>query len=97
MDAAKTTDEPFAALVRLVRDNERLAAELETTRSRTRRAWAYLAEPGCNVALAMAQLERLRARRSAILTHLRANRVEARAVLGPTVRLADLAAEPDPN
>ncbi|RUL87251.1 hypothetical protein TsocGM_13590 [Tautonia sociabilis] len=72
----------FGRLVRLVRENERLHAELEAVRVRTNRAWAYLSEPGCNAALAMAQLDRLRLRRSALLAHLRANRIEARELLG---------------
>jgi hypothetical protein len=72
----------FGRLVRLVRENERLLSELDRVRGQSQRAWAYLGEPGSNPALAMAQLERLRMRRSAVLAHLRANRVEARALLG---------------
>lgn len=74
----------FGRLVRLVRDNERLFSELEAVRSQARRAWSYFTEPGCNSALAIAQLDRLRMKRSALLAHLRANRVEARSLLGST-------------
>ncbi|QDV38346.1 hypothetical protein [Tautonia plasticadhaerens] len=80
--AGQSTGDEFGRLVRLVRENERLLAELDRVRGQCRRAWAYLGEPGCNAALAMAQLERARLRRSAVLAHLRANRVEARALLG---------------
>lgn len=80
--AGQANGDEFGRLVRLVRENERLLSELDRVRSQSRRAWAYLGEPGCNAALAMAQLERLRMRRSAVLAHLRANRVEARALLG---------------
>jgi hypothetical protein len=69
----------FGRVVRLVRDNERLFAELESVRSRARRAWAHLAQPGGNAGLALVQLDRLRAKRSALLAHLRANRAAARA------------------
>ena len=72
----------FERLVRLVRDNERLRADLEATRARARRAWAYLTEPASNPALALAQLEHLRQKRSAILAQLRANLIEARELLG---------------
>ena len=81
-DLDRIDDGEFGRLVRLVRDNERLTAELEATRSRAHRAWSYLAMPGANPALALAELERLRHKRSAILAHLRANRVAARALLG---------------
>ena len=76
------TEDVFGRLVRLVRDNERLQAELDATRARVRDAFDYLAAPNANPALALALLERLRLRRSALLAHLRANRVEARELLG---------------
>lgn len=79
-DHAPVTD--FRRLVRLVHDNERLLAELETVRTKIRQAWVYLSEPGSNPALAMTHLERLRMKRSALLAHLRSNRVEARILLG---------------
>jgi hypothetical protein len=79
-DRAPVTD--FRRLVRLVHDNERLLAELETVRTKIRQAWVYLSEPGSNPALAMTHLERLRMKRSALLAHLRSNRIEARILLG---------------
>lgn len=72
----------FRTLVRLVNDNERLFAELESIQMKIRAAWAYLAEPGHNPGLALTHLDRLRMKRSAVLSHLRANRIEARALLG---------------
>lgn len=72
----------FRRLVRLVHDNERLLSELETVRTKIRQAWVYLSEPGSNPALAMTHLERLRMKRSALLTHLRSNRIEARTLVG---------------
>lgn len=72
----------FRRLVRLVQENERLLAELDSVRAKVRVAWSYASEPGSNASLAMAHLERLRLKRSALLTHLRANRIEARELLG---------------
>ena len=77
---APVTD--FRRLVRLVHDNERLLAELETVRTKIRQAWVYLSEPGSNPVLAMTHLERLRMKRSALLAHLRSNRIEARTLIG---------------
>ena len=88
-------DDEFGRLVRLVRVNERLTAELDETRARARRAWAYLATPGADPALAMAELQRLRPKRSAILAHLRANRLEAHALLKADTPGADDAAAGD--
>lgn len=68
---------PFERLVRLVRSNEALLSTLQDVKVATLRARAYLADPGCNVALGTAQVERLRRRRSAVLCRLRANRIEA--------------------
>ena len=79
-DRAPLTD--FRRLVRLVHDNERLLAELETVRTKIRQAWVYLSEPGSNPSLGLTHLERLRMRRSALLAHLRSNRIEARILLG---------------
>lgn len=81
-EATTKTEDAFGRLVRLVRDNERLQAELDATRAKVRDAFDYLAAPNANPALALALLERLRLRRSALLAHLRANRVEARELLG---------------
>lgn len=71
----------FARLVGLVKSNERLFAEQRANRARLEQVRGYLARPDANVALGRALLERLRARRSAVLALLRANRAEARALL----------------
>ncbi|WP_169973542.1 hypothetical protein [Tautonia rosea] len=82
-DHAPVTD--FRRLVRLVHDNERLLSELETVRTKIQQAWMYLSEPGSNPTLAMTHLERLRMKRSALLAHLRSNRIEARLLVGKAV------------
>lgn len=71
----------FSQVVALHRDNEALLKALKQGRGRIARALAYLADPSCNVNLALANLERLRDRRSADLARLRANRVVARKLL----------------
>jgi len=72
----------FERLIRLVQENERLFDRLDANRAAAAECWTYLARPGSNTALALARLERLRTARSAILTRLRANRIEARELLG---------------
>lgn len=67
----------FERLVRLLKDNERLVGELQGLGGRLARARAYRAEPGCNVPLAEAHINRLRAKHSGVLALLRANRIEA--------------------
>lgn len=67
----------FGRMVRLVQSNERLFAELRANRTRMAEARFYLARPDANTALGCARLEHLRARHSAILGQLRANRFEA--------------------
>jgi len=69
-------------LVRLVQDHDRLQRELDALGRQVAAARSYLAEPGGNVRLGAAHLERLRARRSGALALLRANRLEAAGLLG---------------
>lgn len=78
-ERAKAAGQPdaFGRLVGLLRDNERLVGELRILGDRMLRARAYRAEPGCNVALADAHINRLRAKHSGVLALLRANRIEA--------------------
>ena len=72
----------FARLVSVYQSNEYLSAELKSADRNLARARAYLREPGANPALAAAHLQRVKARRSAALTLLRANRHRARILLG---------------
>jgi hypothetical protein len=68
-------------LVALYRNNTYLLSELENVHSRLTHAREYLGAPGSNPVLARAHLDRLRAKRSAALHLLRANRVQVRALL----------------
>jgi hypothetical protein len=76
-EAEAARPDAFERLVRLLKDNERLVGELRSLGDRLMRARAYRAEPGCNVALAEAHINRLRAKHSGVLALLRANRIEA--------------------
>ena len=69
-------------LAQLMISNDRLMDELVTSRARIIAAQAYLDKPGCNNRFGSAHLERSRAKHSAILTQLRANRIEALQLLG---------------
>ena len=69
-------------LARLIRGNDRMAAELRSIAARLESAQEYLAKPGCNLPLGVAYFDRLRTRRSAVRAILRFNRLEARALLG---------------
>lgn len=71
----------FAEVVGLYQSNEYLLSELTASKAAFRRALTYLRTPGGNPVLAQAQIDRIRARRSAILTLLRANRLQARSLL----------------
>ena len=73
---------PLERLSQLMNSNEKLMAELATSRLRISDARAYLDAPGCNVRFGEAHLERCRARHSGILAQLRANRIEALQLLG---------------
>ncbi|HWE35902.1 MAG TPA: hypothetical protein VG406_04960 [Isosphaeraceae bacterium] len=74
---AAARPDAFERLVRLLKDNERLVGELKDLGDKLLRARAYRADPGCNVALAEAHINRLRAKHSGVLALLRANRIEA--------------------
>jgi hypothetical protein len=71
----------FGQIVSVYQSNEFLFAELKTVREKLNCARAYLDAPGSNPVLAEARLLQLRARHSAVLTLLRANRLQARGLL----------------
>jgi hypothetical protein len=71
----------FAQVVSLYQSNSSLFSELKSLRGKQQRAREYLGTPGCNAALGEAHLLRLRARHSATLAVLRANRLQARRLL----------------
>ncbi len=75
---------PLERLVEIMRSNDRLMGELAASRERIDRARAYLDAPGSNARFGSAHLDRCRARHSAILAWLRANRIEALALLAPS-------------
>lgn len=79
---------PFAILVDLYKSNEILLSELRSVNAKYVGAQAYLAQVGSNPHLGHAQVLRLRTRRSAVLTLLRANRVQARAILAHNTPIA---------
>lgn len=74
----------FGRFVSVYQSNETLFAVLESVRQKIARAHAYLETPGSNPVLARAHIRQLKARRSAALTMLRANRIQARALLAQT-------------
>lgn len=74
----------FGRFVSVYQSNEFLFAELESVKQKIARTNAYLETPASNPILARAQLRQLKARRSAVLTVLRANRLQARALLDRT-------------
>jgi hypothetical protein len=82
-------DNQFGQLVALYNDNARLGDDLERTRRAASRLREYIDTGSCNPILANALLYRLRARQSAALGFLRANRIQAKDLLarmgGPVV------------
>ncbi len=74
-------DNDFGRMVRLVQSNEQLFAALQANRVGVAEVRAYLARPDANAVLGRARLERLKAKHSAVLARLRANRIEARQLL----------------
>ena len=70
--------DPFGLLVSLYQTNKALSAELRAVQRNLAGARDYLASPGCNARLAEARLLQLRAKHSAVLALLRANRVRSR-------------------
>ncbi len=71
----------FGRFVNLYQSNEFLIAELASVKKKVVSAQAYLESTGSNPSLAKAQLNHLKVRRSAILTMLRANRLQAQDLL----------------
>jgi hypothetical protein len=71
----------FGQLVSLHQSNEILFQELSRVNTRLVEARAYLASPGNVPRLAVAHLQRLLARRSAVHGLLQANELEARVLL----------------
>ncbi len=84
---------PLERLCQLTRSNDGLMADLAASRDRIDRAREYLDSPGANARFGSAHLERCRGKHSAILAGLRANRIEALALLaaaGPPAAPAPL-------
>lgn len=79
--AGTTGDGTLGELISLYRSNSYLFSELKSVRLKLVRARDYLAAPGCNRVLGESHLLRLRARHSAVLVTLRANRLQARGLL----------------
>ena len=71
----------FERLVGIMQENERLLLDLKAMTEKCQTARAYLASPDCNVSLALANLNRLRAKRSGLLMVLRANRIAGEELL----------------
>jgi hypothetical protein len=78
-----TSPVAFERLVSLYRSNERLLSDLKSLRVRLASARAYLDSPGSNPVLGQARVLHLKAKHTAALTLLRANRVVARTLLAP--------------
>jgi hypothetical protein len=76
----------FGRIVSLFRSNAFLFSELQNVKLKLARARVYRDTPGSNPVLAEAHVLQLRAKHSAVLTMLRANRIEARRLLGHPVR-----------
>ena len=75
-------EDDFGRLIRIVESNERLFDGLRALTRRLEDARAYLAEPGCHRHLGQANLAYLKVKYSGVLALLRANRLEAQALLG---------------
>ncbi len=78
-DGEPETD--LARLARLIRSNDRYLGELRGLRARLALAREFLADPASPAHLARAYHDRVRARQSRVLALLRANRIEALALL----------------
>jgi hypothetical protein len=70
--------------VSVYQSNGFLSAELKSVTQKLSRARTYLESPGSNPILAHVHLQQLKAHHSAVLTLLRANRLQARALLART-------------
>ncbi len=71
----------FGQFVSVYQSNAFLFSELKSVKQKLASARSYLESPGRNLLLAQAQIDRLKARHSAVLTLLRANRLQARALI----------------
>ncbi len=69
--------DPFGRLVRLMKTNERLFADLKALDAKVGQAKSYLLAPDSHLPLALANLARLKSKHSGLLALLRANRIEA--------------------
>jgi hypothetical protein len=89
---------PFARLVALADEHERLVRRLRALGTLERETWAYLARPGSNLALAAASLGRIGTRRLEARDRLREIRAEAETLAGrPLAPDADAEAAPEPG
>jgi hypothetical protein len=73
---------PLGRLIQIVRVNEHLLRELGGLNRRLDRAHLYLARPDSNPRFALSCIDHIRQKRSALLAHLRANRIESDQILG---------------
>ncbi len=72
---------PFARLVEIVRQNDELLDRVETLSKRLSQARGYAADPLANRTLAATLIDRARANYAEALGDLKANRIEAFAIL----------------
>jgi len=80
-DATAAPPDALGRLIELYQENAGMLAELTRVRRRLATSLAYALEVGHNPALAAALLSRQRAKQTALLTLLRANRLRARALI----------------
>jgi hypothetical protein len=83
MPPALVPSTEFGQLVTLYQSNQVLLNELDSLKVKRERTREYLETSPRNPALALAHVNRLRAKHSAVLVLLRANRFQVRALLGP--------------
>jgi hypothetical protein len=79
--ASRPSPDGFAEIVRAYQSNEYLLGQVARADRQIAQVREYLAAPGCNPALGAARLRVAKARRTAALTILRANRIRARALI----------------
>ncbi len=78
-------DSPLTRMAAIIRSNDQLFAELDSLVTKLEDARRYLADAGCNQVLGEAAYRRLRAKYAGVLACLRANRLEARSLLGGAI------------
>ena len=81
-DGGVVSANPLERIVQIIRSNAELYERLDRLVERIAGVRRYLVRPDCNTVLARAELARLKSNYSAVLIRLRANRVEARGLLG---------------